>query len=323
MSKGFPKRLTSGTPIYKTKQHPELPCPYMYIKKEKILSQSSDLVSLPSTPNLQLYIKLCWWKGQIQGHGMSSGIHPSSSICIIKATSNETLESIFHAKLIVGPNSNIIKAKGKPSHDRFNAISGRFLFRSLKMSFPEVTHSVLIRLIRSKLQISNIYPKNFGNFIRILMRNPISNQMMVLLPWWKALRRLVGKNKKKIKRESEGAGNVGHIDFIGIGLGLLASREREGNSGFHLFPSFVTVLFLRPLQGDLGLNLKVPDIFFETWKEFVSWQVASSIGCFHSKKCLTADSSSLEIFFWFPLLIAPSFLFYFNDQHSVCNACFF
>ncbi|CAJ1941970.1 unnamed protein product [Sphenostylis stenocarpa] len=103
-------------------------------------------------------------------------------------------------------------------------------------------------------------------------------------------------------------------------------EEREGNSGFHLFPSFVTVLFLRILQvvaeavecglldvfyvlirvseigfscessflsGDLDLNRKVPDTFFETWKEFVSCQVTSSIGCFHSKKCLTADSSTV------------------------------
>ncbi|KAH1150852.1 hypothetical protein AAZX31_16G095400 [Glycine max] len=76
-------------------------------------------------------------------------------------------------------------------------------------------------------------------------------------------------------------------------------------------------------MGDQALNLKVLVIFFETWKEFVSCQVASRIGCFHSKKCLTADSSSLEIIFWFPLLIAPSFLFYFKDQHSALNACFF
>ncbi|KAH1150388.1 hypothetical protein AAZX31_16G069100 [Glycine max] len=76
-------------------------------------------------------------------------------------------------------------------------------------------------------------------------------------------------------------------------------------------------------MGDQGLNLKVLVIFFETWKEFVSCQVASRIGCFHSKKYLIAGSSSLEIIFWFPLLIAPSFLFYFNDQHIVLNACFF
>ena len=44
--------------------------------------------------------------------------------------------------------------------------------------------------------------------------------------------------------------NIGNIDFIGIGLDIccLRHRQREGNSGFHLFPSFVTVLFLRPLQ---------------------------------------------------------------------------
>lgn len=73
------------------------------------------------------------------------------------------------------------------------------------------------------------------------------------------------------------------------------------------------------LQGDLDLNLKVP----ETWREFFSGQVATSIGCIHSKKCLNGDSSSLANFFGFPLLIALSCLFSFNDQHSACNACFF
>nr|XP_007156360.1 hypothetical protein PHAVU_003G279700g [Phaseolus vulgaris]ESW28354.1 hypothetical protein PHAVU_003G279700g [Phaseolus vulgaris] len=76
-------------------------------------------------------------------------------------------------------------------------------------------------------------------------------------------------------------------------------------------------------MGDLDLNLEVPDTFFETWKEFASCQVASSIGCFYSKKCLTTNSSSVEILFMFLLSIAPSFLFYVDDQHSVLNACFF
>ncbi|WVZ22692.1 hypothetical protein V8G54_001236 [Vigna mungo] len=103
-------------------------------------------------------------------------------------------------------------------------------------------------------------------------------------------------------------------------------REREGNSGFHLLPSFVTVLFLRPLQmfshilslqGDLDLNLEVPGTFFETWKGFVSCQVASNIGCFYPNNCLTANSSSIEILFLFLLSIAPSLLFCVNDRHSV------
>ena len=70
------------------------------------------------------------------------------------------------------------------------------------------------------------------------------------------------------------------------------------------------------------MNLKVSDIFFKTWMECFSGQVATSIVCFHFKKCSTGDSSYLENFFRFPLLIVLNCPFSFNDQHSLCDACF-
>lgn len=80
---------------------------------------------------------------------------------------------------------------------------------------------------------------------------------------------------------------------------------------------------LLALQVGLGLNLKGRDLYFETWRELLSGQIATSIGFLHSKKCLIGGSSSLEIFFWFPLLIALSVLLPFNDQHRVRDASFF
>lgn len=80
---------------------------------------------------------------------------------------------------------------------------------------------------------------------------------------------------------------------------------------------------LLALQVDLGLNLKNLDLHFEIWREFVSGQIATSIGFLHSKKCLIGEFSSLEIFFGFPLLIALRVLLRFNDQHRVRDATFF
>lgn len=57
--------------------------------------------------------------------------------------------------------------------------------------------------------------------------------------------------------------------------------------------------------------------------EFFSGPAATSIACFHYKKCSTGNSSSLENLFRFPLLIPLSCVFSFNGQHSVCDACFF
>ncbi|XLV00672.1 hypothetical protein S245_015009, partial [Arachis hypogaea] len=65
----------------------------------------------------------------------------------------------------------------------------------------------------------------------------------------------------------------------------------------------------------LNLNPSSCDIFSQTWRELVSRRIATSIGFLHSKKCSTGGSSSSEIFFWFPLLIALSVLLPFNDRH--------
>uniref|UniRef100_A0A0R0IF18 Uncharacterized protein n=1 Tax=Glycine max TaxID=3847 RepID=A0A0R0IF18_SOYBN len=73
----------------------------------------------------------------------------------------------------------------------------------------------------------------------------------------------------------------------------------------------------------LGFNLKDLDLHFETWRVFVSGQIATSIGFLHSKKCLIGEFSSLEIFFGFPLLIVLSVLLPFKDQHRVRDATFF
>ncbi|KAK7252548.1 hypothetical protein RIF29_36572 [Crotalaria pallida] len=77
------------------------------------------------------------------------------------------------------------------------------------------------------------------------------------------------------------------------------------------------------LQVGLGLNLKSCDLYFETWRELVSGQIATSIVFLHSKKCLIGGFLPLEIFFRFPLLTALSVIFPFNDQHRVCDANFF
>ncbi|KAL5099850.1 hypothetical protein RYX36_004177, partial [Vicia faba] len=66
--------------------------------------------------------------------------------------------------------------------------------------------------------------------------------------------------------------------------------------------------------GCLDLNLKRCELYPETWREFISRQIVTSIAFSHSKKCLIGEFSSLEIFFWFPLSIALSVLFPLNDQ---------
>lgn len=76
-------------------------------------------------------------------------------------------------------------------------------------------------------------------------------------------------------------------------------------------------------QGCLDLNLKRRELYPETWREFISRQIVTSIGFLLSKKCLIGEFSSLEIFFWFPLSIALSFLSPFNDQQRVRDASLF
>ncbi|KAG8638046.1 hypothetical protein MANES_15G186866v8 [Manihot esculenta] len=65
----------------------------------------------------------------------------------------------------------------------------------------------------------------------------------------------------------------------------------------------------------------VPDLdldgfisFIKTWSKCASGQIASSFGFFHFMKCSTGGFLSLETFFWFPLLIALSGQFYFNEH---------
>lgn len=56
----------------------------------------------------------------------------------------------------------------------------------------------------------------------------------------------MGEEKKK--KNQERVGIIGSLTLWAcVGFGD-REREREGNSGFYLLPSFVTVLFLRPLQ---------------------------------------------------------------------------
>ncbi|VVA17210.1 PREDICTED: Cyclin-dependent [Prunus dulcis] len=95
-----------------------------------------------------------------------------------------------------------------------------------------------------------------------------------------------------------------------------------GNSGFHLFPSLATVVMPLGFQVVPGLDLKSFDIFLKTWSRCASGQIATSTGSFLSRKCLTGDFLSLEIFFWFPLLIALSGQFLLNDQYGRRDASY-
>ncbi|KAJ6347707.1 hypothetical protein OIU76_004234 [Salix suchowensis] len=65
----------------------------------------------------------------------------------------------------------------------------------------------------------------------------------------------------------------------------------------------------------LGSDLDTLLSFLKTWRKRASGQIASSIGFFRSKKCLIGGFSSLEIFCWFPLSIALSGCFLFNEQY--------
>lgn len=72
-----------------------------------------------------------------------------------------------------------------------------------------------------------------------------------------------------------------------------------------------------------GLDLKRFVLFSKTWSTLASGQTASTIGLFHSRKCLTGDFLSLEIFFWFPLLIALSGLMLVNEHNRRRDASYF
>ncbi|XVF52119.1 hypothetical protein PTKIN_Ptkin04bG0239200 [Pterospermum kingtungense] len=62
------------------------------------------------------------------------------------------------------------------------------------------------------------------------------------------------------------------------------------------------------------LDLKVFSILFKTWNKCASGQLAASSEFFHSKKYSTGGFSSMEIFFWFLLSIAPSAQSLLNTQ---------
>uniref|UniRef100_A0A2P2MHM0 Uncharacterized protein n=1 Tax=Rhizophora mucronata TaxID=61149 RepID=A0A2P2MHM0_RHIMU len=72
---------------------------------------------------------------------------------------------------------------------------------------------------------------------------------------------------------------------------------------------------------DLDLNGFIS--FREIWRECSSGQTATSLWFFHCKKCSTGGFSSLEIFFWFPLSIALSGLFLFDEHHRRRDAKYF
>ncbi|KAL6178691.1 hypothetical protein ACLB2K_050209 [Fragaria x ananassa] len=72
-----------------------------------------------------------------------------------------------------------------------------------------------------------------------------------------------------------------------------------------------------------GLELKSCDIFPKKWSKYAFCQTATSTESFLSRKCLTGDFLSLEIFFWFPLLIARSGQFCLNDQYKRRDASYF
>ncbi|KAK4557174.1 hypothetical protein RGQ29_007089 [Quercus rubra] len=72
----------------------------------------------------------------------------------------------------------------------------------------------------------------------------------------------------------------------------------------------------------LGLDLKDFNFYCKIWSKSASGQIATNTGCFRSRKFLTGGFSSLEIFFWFPLLIALSGQLS-NDHCRRRNASFF
>ncbi|KAF5460409.1 hypothetical protein F2P56_020280, partial [Juglans regia] len=81
---------------------------------------------------------------------------------------------------------------------------------------------------------------------------------------------------------------------------------RERSSGFQLLTSLATVLLPLGFQALPGLGSKCFNIFLKIWSKCASGQNATSLGFSRSRKFLTGGFLSLEIFFWFPLLIALS-----------------
>ncbi|KAK9928217.1 hypothetical protein M0R45_025363 [Rubus argutus] len=86
---------------------------------------------------------------------------------------------------------------------------------------------------------------------------------------------------------------------------------------------WATVVMPLCFQGVPGLELESTDLFLKTWSKYASCQIATSTESFLSRKCLTGDFLSLEIFFWFPLLIALSGQFLLNDQYRRRDASYF
>lgn len=84
----------------------------------------------------------------------------------------------------------------------------------------------------------------------------------------------------------------------------------------------MTVVMPVGFQVVLDLDLEGYVFLSKTWRKRSSGQIATSIWFFHSKKCLTGGFSSVEIFFWFPLLIALNGHFCFNDQYRRRDANF-
>lgn len=99
--------------------------------------------------------------------------------------------------------------------------------------------------------------------------------------------------------------------------------------GFSIFwcdPGFDQIfycMFYSLFQIVPGLDLKDLDIFPKTWSKCDSGQIATSTGSFLSRRFLTGDFLSSEIFFWFPLLIALSGQFLLNDQYGRRDATYF
>lgn len=76
-----------------------------------------------------------------------------------------------------------------------------------------------------------------------------------------------------------------------------------------------------PLPVVLDFNFERLKLY-RTWSKFASGQMATSAKFFHSMKFLTGGSSSLEIFFLFPLSIVLSEKLFLSDQYRRLNAYF-
>ncbi|EPS63318.1 hypothetical protein M569_11468, partial [Genlisea aurea] len=60
---------------------------------------------------------------------------------------------------------------------------------------------------------------------------------------------------------------------------------------------------------------------FRTWRNYVFGQIAVGMGFHLSRKFLIGDSSSLEIFFWFPSSIVLNKKFFPVDYFMWINSC--